>query len=170
MNLTRKQIITLSLAVGGVLLLIVAGIYFRQSDQSANPNQTRTPVEDGAGSSRPTTLEPTTEPPVPTNQNTPEEKEEYGKLDESLANLDILQNDFSDIQYLYISNAVLDYARQHFDPTAEFAIDPISYTQRSPNSWGFSISGNNKPVFYVIATKLEAGEIQLKFFNGGGGA
>jgi hypothetical protein len=167
MNLTRKQIITLCLAVAGVLLLVTAGFYFRQASQQANPGQTRSPVNDGQP--RPASLEPTTEVPANSSPGASSEEGE-GELGESLANLDTLQADFSDVQYLYINNTVLDYARQHFDPNAKFEIDPISYTKRSSSSWGFSVRGNDAPVFYVIATKLDAGEIELKFFNGGGGA
>lgn len=111
-------------------------------------------------------------PKSQTNTETPqtitEEAEDLpadndGLSDAPLINIELLEADYTDVEYMFILDSVLDFASTNFGQTEDIKIDPTSYAKRSNNQHGFNVDDiKDTNLFYVIVTRLPDNSIKVQ--------
>jgi hypothetical protein len=131
------------LIVCGLLILVcvgAVGIYYlaKQPASEQTPPNIR---PDGTDSSQPSATAP------------PEQQGEED-LSPFLGNLNILSQVYTDTQYFYINQVVMEFANNRLNKSSGLVIDPVSFGQRSDGTYGFSVNDNEgNRLFYVVVTK-----------------
>jgi hypothetical protein len=83
-----------------------------------------------------------------------------------LENLSILSETYTDVQYFYINQVVMEFANERLNKSSGLSIDPVSFGQRSDGTYGFSVrDADGNRLFYVVITKNPDGGITVQEFE-----
>lgn len=138
----------------GVILIIVIIFIVGLFAQNRNPEQVDTPSKDD----------------VPASQSgaAPEvDHSDHIEYDMFVDNFDDIDANFPEDQSIFINNRIRDYATTHHpEALPTLRVLSGSFTQRSSNSYGFTItSEENINLFYVIAERLPDNSVKVNFYK-----
>jgi hypothetical protein len=141
-NLTPRQLVTIvaGLAVVVILVAFGSGTFFRPA-----------PVINEL-------------PDVDTSISTDPEQAELDSLAGTFVpgTEALIDAAFSDIQYLFINEAITTFANANFPSAQEVQINTATFARRTDREYGFSVIDKDKNhLFYVIATKLENDKVKV---------
>lgn len=146
----------LAIFVGiGLLLAAIVGVSIYMVGNQPQPTG-QTPIQNsGPGGTDPTQPSATT-------------STDAGEVEASpfLGNLDVLASVYTDREYFFINQTVMEFSNNRLSKGSGISIDPVSFGQRSDGTYGFSVredsTGNN--LFYVVITRDPDGGIKVEEF------
>lgn len=149
MSERTRKLLPLILGVIGFLIVLGVGIYATNNQNSQSDLNAQTT--------------PTTDQSVIVD---PEEaSDSHAAADLYISNLTFLEQWFSDTEYLFINNAILNFSHENYPDVDSYFIDETSFFQDGPE-YRFTIrDGTNAKIFYVTVTRTAGNQLNLNFYK-----